>query len=326
MPDADFSIDRSRRRETPDESDAIVSAGAPPDDRAARVARDAAAATKLARWIRDASDTCTSFGNPFHDFDRCVVDPDPRPRGAAPRTPSLYVREAEDQTDIAPSDVAQGKLGDCHLLAPLAAFARTDGGRALIHDAITEQRNDHGDVVGYSVRLYQAEWHLTGPKTFTEKHFDVPANGPYVVGHARAAGDVTRDEIWPLVMENAYAQLRGGYDAIGFGGSVRAAMEALTGREVRHADMGDVSDELLWSDLDAQKAVVLSSKHDIGDNPLKITEKHAYFVVAREDHDGDVLYRLRNPWDDDERRDVVVPYAQLAKYFDAVDVTDRIAR
>jgi hypothetical protein len=322
MPDRDYSIDRTRRRDWPpaEGGDTTgVSVSAPNGEHAARIAKDAAAATKLANWIRGATDTCTSVKNPRHDFDRCVTDPNPRPPGAVPRTSVLFLPEPKDADAISLTDVTQGDLGDCHFLAPLAGLASTKEGRALIRDAITERKNDKGETIGYSVRLYETEWHVLGPKTFTEKRIELPAGAPYVVGHARAMGDDGHDEIWPLVMEKAYAQLRGGYDAIGRGGEVQAAMEALMGKEVRHTAADDTSDELLWSDLDAHKVVVLSSKHSIEPNPHTLEEGHAYVVVGRQDRGGgDVVYQLRNPWNDGEIK--VVPYSEIGTSFDCVDV------
>ena len=52
--------------------------------------------------------------------------------------------------------------------------------------------------------------------------------------HARAppkplyAASANRREIWPMVVEKAYAKLHGSYEAIGGGGQIGAALQALT--------------------------------------------------------------------------------------------------
>jgi hypothetical protein len=96
-------------------------------------------------------------------------------------------------------------------------------------------------------------------------------------------------------------------------------MEALTGKEVRHTGVGEISDELLWSDVSSDKAVVLSSCHFIASNPYHLHTEHAYAVTGRRDYgDGDVVYELRDPWNASEP--ILVAYRDLAKYFNFVDV------
>jgi hypothetical protein len=146
----------------------------------------------------------------------------------------------------------------------------------------------------------------------------VPASEPYVVGHAVAPGDRTRHEIWPLVMEKAYAELRGGYNKLSKGEHVRDAMEALTGREAWHVPSAEASDRLIWADLEAHKVVVLSTKEGIGANPYKLKPAHAYAVTSRVDSDGKGVLVLYNPWGGTQP--APIPSSEIRKWFDCVDI------
>jgi hypothetical protein len=203
-------------------------------------------------------------------------------------------------------------LGDCHLLAPLAAMVSTTGGRAAIRDAISERKNEKNEVVAYSVRLYDRPW--LRPYTLEETLIEVPAHTPYVVGHAKAMSDGQRYEVWPLLVEKAYAQLRGGYNIIGRNAPVLGAMEALTGREVAHLDASQVP-EAVFADRD--KVVVLSSRHGIEPNAYKLKDDHAYALVKRVGG-GERVLELYNPWGTEEP--TRVPISEVAKWFSSVDI------
>jgi hypothetical protein len=321
MSDGNITIDRTRPRDwtsDPEEDSHRVSAGAASSGELHRLASDKLAGQRLADRLRDPPpDICTSYKHPLHHFDDCVTDPNPRAPGMTPRTSVLFFREEHDRADISPTDVAQRKLGDCAFMATLAGLAGSKEGQALIRNAITEHKDEKGEVVGYTVTLY-ARSKEDDPRTFAPQPIEISAREPYVHGHAEAAGDDTHDEIWPLIMEKAYAKLNHGYDAIAGGTSVQKAMEALLGHEVRSSGLDKMSDELLWSDLEQGKAVVLSSCHFFASNPYQLKTEHAYAVTGRLDRGGgDVVYRLYNPWNSEQP--LLVPYKELATYFNFVD-------
>ena len=190
-------------------------------------------------------------------------------RSDAIKNAVLFEKEGADADAVDAADVQQGKMGDCHLLAPLAALASTPQGRALLRGAIVENRNDKGEVVSWTVTVHKPEPHLLWKTTFRE--VSVTVDGPYVVGHARPRGANGQNEIWPAIVEKAYAQYAGGYGKIANGGLPTDALAVLTGQEATYHSLGWL-DRLfglykgddLRADLANGKIVVLSTRAAFG--------------------------------------------------------------
>ena len=193
----------------------------PPDDESSRARAERADALARYQDFVAAGDPCEGPAGPRHP-DACVHD--------AIGNAVLFEREGTDADAVDAADVQQGKMGDCHLLAPLAALASTPQGRALLRGAIVENRNDQGQVVSWTVTLHKPEPHLLWKTTFRDA--SVTVDGPYVVGHARPRGENGQNEIWPAIIEKAYAQYAGGYDKIANGGRPADALSILTGISV----------------------------------------------------------------------------------------------
>jgi hypothetical protein len=211
-------------------------------------------------------------------------------------------------------------MGDCHVLAPLAALAGTPEGYAFIRNAIREGTNDRGERV-YTVTLHKAESHWFGPKTFTEVKITVDTHFP------RGLADppepfASGQEIWPMVVEKAYAQLCGGYNAIARGGCPADVMEALTGREAERIVpywFTSYSSERLESDLAAGKLVVLETRPDLDPHtPPRLVDHHAYSIAGTEVRDGRLYVKLYNPWN--SHQPDPIPGDELKKWFQRVDV------
>jgi hypothetical protein len=275
------------------------------------------------------TESCQDAGAPGHDYDRCVQD--------NIRDPVLFQRQATDADAVDSRDVRQGGLGDCHVLAPLAALAGTPGGRALIESAVVENKDAKGTVVSYTVTLHEPQHHLFGQTTFRD--VPVTVDGPYVVGHARLRGGGSQNEVWPLVVEKAYAQYSGGYNKIGRGGVPSDVMTLLTGREATNVSLaapsrwfGGYSQGDLQSDLAGGKMVVLSTKPGIGGAPGTdaspadrttvdahgLIDNHAYFVKGTEQRDGKLYLDLGNPWGEADPEPV--PFDELTTWFSSVSV------
>ncbi len=309
---------------------ADASAGPPDDaDAAARVERQAADGRYQA-FASDGApvDPCYAFDAPDHDFDRCVRE--------RPAKQVLFERQGSDVEAIEPPDIQQGQLGDCHLLAPLGALAATPRGRALIQNAVVENRNDKGEVVSWTVTLHQPEPHVFGSTTFRD--VPVTVDGQYVVGHARIRPGGS--EVWPLVVEKAYAQYAGGYNKISRGGVPADVMPVLTGREATYVSLGwsnrwfgGYGADALQTDLAKGKMVVLSTKPGIGGNtgpdatPADrqananahgLIGDHAYYVAGTEQVGGKLLVKLGNPWGDEQPD--LVPFDELTTWFSGVSV------
>jgi len=201
-----------------------------------------------------------------------------------------------------------------------------------------ENKNDTGAVISYTVTLHAPEQHWFGQTTYRD--VPVTVDGPYVIGHAETRSDGGQNEIWPSVVEKAYAQYLGGYNKIGHGGAPSDVLTLLTGREAR-------SINLLWptrldkgyeqgdlqGDLANGKVVVLSTKVNLGaatgrdpwtgkdqptTDPRGLVSKHAYFVKGTESRDGKLFLNLGNPWGDHDPSPV--PFDELTTWFSNVSV------
>ena len=324
-------------RRDPDFDGQDAAAG-PPDDasttaRAERAEADARYEAFVSTGASGApsgpsGDPCNDFEAPGHDYDRCVKDP--------VTNPVLFQRQGTDADAIDSNDVRQGGLGDCHILAPLAALANTPRGRALIRNAVVENKNAKGEVASWTVTLHQPEKHLFERTTFRDVH--VTVDGLYAVGHAYARGENGQNEVWPLVVEKAIAQYAGGYNQIGRGGTPTVAIALLTGRGATYVSLDWPSRWLrsygageLQTDLANGKLVVLSTRSDIGGSasadatPAQhqasveahgLRPDHAYFAMGVEEHNGKLFMKLGNPWAKAEPG--LVPCDELTRWFSAV--------
>jgi hypothetical protein len=291
---------------------------------AARAAADAAAYERLAGWIEGGGAGGVRAGAPGSPAGGSDLEVDDRAPGGSnqPIRPSQpFVWETEDASAIDPRDVRQSTLGDCHLMAPLAALAATREGRTTIAKAIWSSTDAMGQPC-YCVRLYRRTWYgALEPKTFK-----VSAEDVYVQGHAlaRTNGGVGEPwEIWPLLFEKAYAQLRDGYKAIDQGGSPADALETLTGHHATTTKFGILSaysENDLRHDLAAERAIVFRTPPSATPLAYGLAPAHAYSVQALEEHDGWTYVKLRNPWGKDDPEPI--PLVQLRKLFTAVDTCD----
>jgi hypothetical protein len=287
-----------------------------------RTARDAEAFTRYQNfatdWVGQSSGNTAACGG----FD---ARPTERIRNS-----TLAFAQRDDSFAFAPTDIHQRRLGDCSLMGTLAGLAATPAGRALLHDAITENRDNSGAVISYTVTLYKPD-DTRFPRVFLACKVEVVPEFPRGA-HADPATDQskTKNEIWPLVIEKAYAEVRGGYDQIGCGGTVYGAMTALTGTFPQHREpgwlFGYTSKDLL-RDLAAGKTIVLStpkedklaaSRARFPTESSNIAKEHAYAVLGTTTTEGaNVMVRLYNPWGEQ----FSIPLNHLSKWFCEVDVS-----
>ena len=315
--------------------DGQVTTAGPPDDpgAAARAARAAAAdryQTFVANGQPDAGvDPCADLDALDHDFDGCGQE--------AVQNAQLFKKQGTDVDAVDAMDVQQGAVGDCHFLAPLAALASTPGGRAFIHNAVVENKNDQGEVVSWTVTLHQREKNRSQT---TFRDVPVTVTQPFARGHARPPLGGGTSEIWPLVIEKACAQYMGGYNKIARGGPPGDAMALLTGREPKFVSFAWPSrlfdrygPDDLQNDLASGKMVVLTTNPGIGAqlnanatpaerltnaNAHRLIESHAYFATGVEQRDGQLFVKVGNPWARDEPD--LVPFDEFTKWFAGVTV------
>jgi hypothetical protein len=239
--------------------------------------------------------------------------PEPQLPPFASKSP-LYVKGDGDIDSIAMNDIGQGMIGDCFLLAPLASMAQQGAGtiRDIIHD--------NGDGT-YTVTFKEKQ--STDPVTFVDKKITVTADFPGGLagtGHADR-GDKNafkKGEIWPLIIEKAYAEFKGGYDKIN-GGNPGDFMEAVTGRPATaYAASKLPSFDELKMKFNMGRPMTVSTKDD-GDLGYGLFNDHAYAVKRLyTDETGRQMVELYNPWG--TNHPAAIPYDEFSGRFTRVTV------
>jgi hypothetical protein len=190
-----------------------------------------------------------------------------------------------------PEDVIQGAIGDCYFLSTLAAIADR-------HSQLVEQMmkvNEDGTV---SVTFYQRDrWNSPLRPVEIRVDGDLPSTS-FSRPYARSADS---RELWVSILEKAYAQWQGGYQAI-VGGSARQVMEAITGWSPDFAWNAAAGPDALFERLQAATAagsLVTAATHidaaGVSYAGTGLVSQHVYTVLGVEERDGTGWVRLRNP-------------------------------
>jgi len=219
------------------------------------------------------------------------------------------------------NDIQQGNLGDCYFMSAMGEVAKQNP------DVIQNAIKDNGDG-SYTVRFYEKKG--DGPFGLFGHHYepkDIKVTPDFPVdagGNQVFAGpgdtDGSKKELWPALMEKAYAQWKGGsYHGIE-GGNPGDAMSALTGKDSSEKSAKDVTIDELDQALNSGKAVVAGTpenggKKEMFENKTLYTD-HAYMVTGVDKANGTVT--LRNPWGT-WTPDVKLSIADFNKYFSYVD-------
>ncbi len=201
-------------------------------------------------------------------------------------------------------DVKQGAIGDCYLAAALAGVA---GARP---DAIKQAIKDNNDGT-YTVRFWELDY--SGRKTAHTETVDgdLPHNldAPAYIKSTEKVNGKEYMEMWPSILEKAYASWKGSYEEIGNGGYAGDVLTALTGEPSRQqTTSGPGEADPLWAKMKAasdQKKPMVAGSGGKDDERYKDPKAgvygwHAYTVMGvREVKEGDKTKRvvtMRNPW------------------------------
>ena len=198
---------------------------------------------------------------------------------------------------VSPKDVAQGSIGDCYLAAALGAIA------ASKPEAIEEAISKVGPRT-WSVRFYKR---IYGGKYAVQKvavDADLPKKAAGSLAYAKGphAGPARGRELWPSLVEKAFAKWKGGYDDIGGGGLPGRVMEALLGEEYDSTYTAWTPEDKLWQKiLEVGKGKPMSAYTHNDDKAYfdkkdKVVANHAYIVLGGEEEGGERTVRCRNPW------------------------------
>ena len=218
---------------------------------------------------------------------------------------------------ITPSDLIQGGIGDCWLISAMSCLAEHHG---ALHRLFDSRRVS---VLGkYTVNLYNSV-----EKKWVKITIDDQI--PYMKNQNKPIFAQCQDnEIWPLLLEKAFAKFVGDYSKLK-GGSIAWGLQALTGDNV----MRFSQKERVWSKLrmvnmngkiDPKSVAFIASQEKYEDEHMfeifkeydhtqsvlaayiahncewkrsnGIVAGHAYSVLRVEEIGNTKLLQLRNPW------------------------------
>ncbi|MDQ0635043.1 hypothetical protein QFZ40_002952 [Arthrobacter pascens] len=201
------------------------------------------------------------------------------------------VREDPDAGD--PSDIRQGQIGDCWLLAGIGSVAQTLEREGKLDEFLAEHMRPVGDPpTHWVVTLYE-----------DGKPVEVTVEAKSTEGGVRGADGQPN---WLSIYERAAAEHRGGsYDDID-GGHSSDAMELMTGKSADkdgELDLDEIEDKL--GDGQAVSVGSQDTKDDDFDwfwdsdevSRDDVVPNHAYMVVdVKTNDDGEKVVILANPW------------------------------
>ncbi|MBN2084165.1 MAG: hypothetical protein JW748_03005 [Anaerolineales bacterium] len=242
-----------------------------------------------------------------------------------------------DSTPVDWNDVDQGGLGTCYLMASLITLAQH-------HPELIEQMiHDNGDgtftVIFHEIKCETA----VGPCTYVEVPITVDLGFPpgrYDGSQYGEPGDTTRKnkEVWAMIIERAYAEWKGGYDAID-GGYISQALSALTGMDSTVFVPTELDINELYSAFQRGDAIAAASLRDYKvlvdgkwiDNPDIsdtmpeyqkgiIVNDHAYAITNVDPITNSIT--LVNPWNDNFQP-IVLDYDDYQRLF-ALTITNPV--
>jgi hypothetical protein len=233
-----------------------------------------------------------------------------------------FIQGAGDGADVHWNDIDQGGLGDCYFMSAMGSVAQQDP------DVIRNAIRDNGDGT-YTVRFYERQGNgplgiggLFGSYSYNPVEIRVTPDFPMRDGQPVFAGmpdsNGAQRELWPALMEKAYAQYSGSYGAIE-GGNPARAMELLTGRPSEEYSASSMTiDQLANLHRDGHALTASSLRSGDGKTAYAdgtLVSRHAYMITGVDRDAGTVT--LRNPWGPDQPN-ITMSIADFNRNFRAV--------
>lgn len=196
-------------------------------------------------------------------------------------------------------DVVQGSIANCYMVAAFSSIAQTDP--KAIENAIKDNQDGTFDV-----RFFESTGY---GRPMREVKITVDGDMPMLEGAEKGKYGKAREksELWVGVMEKAYAQWKGGYEAIGNGGRSGEVFTAITGKSSTQTSTSYTPADQLFKSIQTATAAhkpMTAGTHGkdsgVDYNGTGVYAWHAYTVLGAVEEAGQKYVQLRNPWGNTE--------------------------
>lgn len=244
-----------------------------------------------------------------------------------------FIKGEGDPHAVAINDVGQGSLGDCYFMAGLAAVARSQPERiqAMVQDhgdgSFSVYMWAHNDQWGEEVEDPDGtyEYVLSARRVRVDDHFPAGWNGA-TPAYAKFGDQETtpdgerRVELWPMLFEKAYAQLKGSYSIVGEGGFASTPMSFFSSEQVEDHDPQEMTPDSVRAVMKAAerdgRPMTLGVPSATANSAMNLYGNH-YYAFWGFDADGNVL--VYNPWGSSHPPRGLT-FEEVCKHFDSLHV------
>ncbi|XP_063067500.1 calpain-12 [Engraulis encrasicolus] len=224
---------------------------------------------------------------------------DPKPENAVEwlRPKDICDNAVFVEGSIGTTDICQGQLGNCWLLAALSCLTMHPKLFGKVVPSPQSLTQDYGGIFHFRFWQY-GEW----VEVVVDDRLPV-RGGRLLFSYSRS-----KNEFWSALVEKAYAKLMGFYSSLK-GGNISEGMEDFTGGIAYSQPVSAFKPPVLWRQLTASLSrgsllscfIQAKTWRDIGTVTSEgLVKGHAYAITDTDKVQSDstevLLVRLRNPW------------------------------